>query len=85
MKIKTLALLVGAALLLQACATTEADTTVSGDMYRVKDGESLFIIAEREYGSKDEWVVLYDANKEVIGENPHMIFPGQMIVIPEMK
>jgi nucleoid-associated protein YgaU len=39
------------------------------------------LIAQEAYGSRTDWVKLYEANKDTI-ENPAMIYPGQMIVIP---
>lgn len=83
MKLKTLTLLIGSLLLLQACAST---TTVSSNnietrIHTVKSGESLHKIAEKEYGCKSHWVKIYDANKDKIGD-PLLIYPGQKIVLP---
>ncbi|MCT4575515.1 MAG: LysM peptidoglycan-binding domain-containing protein [Alphaproteobacteria bacterium] len=84
LKTKKMAVLLASALLLQACAATTATkpTDMSYDMYRVKSGESLQSIAAREYGSKSDWVHIYDLNKDTI-KNPHMIYPNQMIKLPE--
>lgn len=48
----------------------------------VQEGEWIFDIARREYGSVYDWRKIVDANKNII-ENPNMIYPGQKLVIPE--
>jgi N-acetylmuramoyl-L-alanine amidase len=47
----------------------------------VKAGDSLGRIAARYPGLS--WQALYEANKDIIGDNPDMIFPGQELVIPD--
>jgi nucleoid-associated protein YgaU len=46
--------------------------------HRVKSGDTLSAIAIRYYGDASEplWRKIYDANKEVIGGDPHQIEPG---------
>lgn len=53
--------------------------------HTVKEGDTLSGIALKYYGSasKDMWMVIYDANKAVIGDDPNRIKPGQEIKIPE--
>jgi len=48
----------------------------------VKEGEWLYDIARQEYGDKEGWQKIYDANRDKI-DNPDMIFPNQELVIPE--
>lgn len=43
-----------------------------------KDRECLWNIAGREYGNPRRWTEIYYTNKNVIGDNPHLIHPGQM-------
>ena len=52
----------------------------------VEEGETLSGIAEKYYGSgsKDNWMKIYDHNKQVIGDNPNVIKPGQRLRIPEL-
>lgn len=48
--------------------------------YRVKPGDTLSGIAAR-LGLAD-WRPLYEANREVIGPDPNLIRPGQVLVVP---
>ncbi|MEM7029548.1 MAG: LysM peptidoglycan-binding domain-containing protein [Chloroflexota bacterium] len=50
----------------------------------VQSGDSLSTIAQQFYGAATEtnWRKIYDANSELIGSNPGLIFPGQQLVIP---
>lgn len=82
MKIKTLACLAVTGLLLQACSTN-TEGPAGSKMYTVKEGETLQCIAAREYGDKGMWGDIYEANTNLI-ENPNVISPGQVIVIPKM-
>ena len=56
-----------------------AEHTVSGD-------DTLSHIALKYYGSaaKEKWMVIYEANKAVIGDNPNKVRPGQVLKIPEL-
>ena len=51
--------------------------------YTVVKGDSLSKIAKSVYGSANKWKALYDANKGVIGSNPDLIKPGQVLTIPD--
>ena len=57
----------------------KAEHTVAG-------GETLSHIALKYYGSavKDKWMIIYEANKDVIGDNPNIIRSGQVLKIPEL-
>lgn len=48
--------------------------------------ETLSHISLKYYGSavKEKWMVIYEANKAVIGDNPNRIRPGQVLKIPEL-
>lgn len=38
--------------------------------------------AKRFYGNGAKYTVIYDANRGVIGGNPNLIYPGQVLTIP---
>ena len=54
--------------------------------HTVAVGDSLRLIALKYYGpgGQENWKVIYDANKAVIGENPYILKPGQVLKIPEL-
>lgn len=49
--------------------------------YTVKAGDSLWKIAVYVYGDGARWTELYNKNKNVIGPNPNLIRPGQVLTI----
>lgn len=49
--------------------------------YTVKKGDCLCAIAKRLTGSSN-WRAIYNQNKSVIGRNPNLIYPGQVLTIP---
>jgi nucleoid-associated protein YgaU len=52
--------------------------------YTVVSGDNLSYIAKRFYGSanREDWMRIYEANREVIGDNPSLIRVGQVLKIP---
>jgi nucleoid-associated protein YgaU len=50
--------------------------------YTVVRRDCLWSLAKKFYGSGSKWPTIYNANKGVIGPNPHWIYPGQKLVIP---
>ena len=50
--------------------------------YTVKPGDSLWAIAKRILGDGSRWREIYNANVSVIGKNPNLIYPGQVLRIP---
>ncbi len=55
--------------------------------HTVASGETLSHISLKYYGSaiKDKYMIIYEANKEVIGDNPNMIKPGMVLKIPKIE
>ena len=53
-----------------------------GDIYVVKQGDTLISIAQHAYGNGNLWPLIYNANTQVIGSNPNVIQPGQVLHIP---
>lgn len=58
--------------------------TTGTQSYTVKSGDSLSAIARKLTGSTN-WQTIYEQNKAVIGSNPNMIKPGQVLTIPGAK
>jgi len=50
--------------------------------YTVKKGDSLWKIAGRVYRNPLKWPRIYRANQDKI-KNPHRIYPGQVLTIPQ--
>jgi nucleoid-associated protein YgaU len=65
----------------QAAATSSQrpDTKEQPQNYNVKPGDSLFVIAKKIYGDGNKWRELYAKNKIIIGANPNLIKPGQVL------
>ena len=51
--------------------------------YTVRPGDSLSKIAKALMGDAKKWRALYEANKDVVGSNPDLIHPGQVLKIPK--
>lgn len=50
--------------------------------YTVRAGDTLSKIAASKMGSASKWRALYAVNKKVIGSNPNLIRPGQVLKVP---
>ena len=71
----------------KASTTTQREATSSpapaaSQTYTVVKGDCLFNIAKKFYGNGSKYTVIYNANKSVIGGNPNLIYPGQVLTIP---
>lgn len=53
--------------------------------HKVVQGDTLGGISLKYYGSavKDKWMLIYEANRDVIGDNPNLIRLGTILKIPE--
>ncbi|NCE63016.1 LysM peptidoglycan-binding domain-containing protein [Pseudoflavonifractor sp. 524-17] len=54
-----------------------------GTVYTVKKGDNLWTIAKKFYGSGAGYIKIYEANRDVIGGSPNLIYPGQVFKIPQ--
>lgn len=50
--------------------------------YTVVKGDCLWNIAKKFYGNGAKYTLIYNANTGVIGSNPNLIYPGQVLIIP---
>jgi nucleoid-associated protein YgaU len=66
----------------EAMAMSKPDSGEESLFVLVKEGDTLWGIAERELGSGPRYTEIFAANREVI-VNPDLIFPGQKIRIPK--
>lgn len=51
--------------------------------YTVVEGDSLWNIAKRFYGDGAKYLNIYYANQSIIGNNPSLIYAGQVFTIPD--
>ena len=58
------------------------DSTSTPKTYTVKKGDCLYNIAKSLYGDGSKYSSIYAANKSLIGSNPNLIKPGQVLQIP---
>ena len=61
-------------------AASPAPTTAQ--TYTVVKGDCLWNIAKKFYGNGSKYSIIYNANRSVIGGNPNLIYPGQVLTIP---
>ena len=62
--------------------TVNSPTPSASQTYTVVKGDCLWNIAKKFYGNGSKYTVIYNANKGVIGGNPNLIYPGQVLTIP---
>jgi nucleoid-associated protein YgaU len=66
----------------QAAAKAEAEKYIAE--HEVVPGDNLSMISQKYYGAQSHWPKIYEANKEIIGDNPSLIRPGQRLRIPKL-
>lgn len=66
-------------------STPDSDKPIN--QHKVVAGDTLSQIALNYYGSaaKDKWMLIYEANKDIIGDNPNLIRPGMVLNIPSQE
>ncbi|WP_176554784.1 LysM peptidoglycan-binding domain-containing protein, partial [Georgenia sp. 311] len=69
-----------------------AHTDLADESYVVRPGDSLWAVAARHLGPgatvadvAAEWPRWYEANRDVVGADPGLIHPGQLLQAPEPK
>jgi LysM repeat protein len=54
---------------------------IAGSSYIVQQGDTLNSVAQQAYGDGNLWQEIYNANIQVIGNNPDVITPGTKLYI----
>ncbi len=52
--------------------------------HTVVSGETLSSISKKYYDDIGKYMKIYEANKDLIGDNPDLIKPGQELIIPKL-
>ncbi|MCK5793148.1 MAG: LysM peptidoglycan-binding domain-containing protein [Anaerolineales bacterium] len=52
--------------------------------HTVVSGETLSSISKKHYDDIGKYMKIYEANKDLIGDNPDLIKPGQELIIPKL-
>ena len=53
----------------------------AGEVYTVEEGDTLWKLAQKNYGTGTKWGMIYEANRDTIND-PKMIFADQILVLP---
>lgn len=62
----------------------EPQVAAVGGTHDVKAGDFLWKIAADKLGDAGRWPEIYALNKDVIGDNPNLILPGQKLRLPQV-
>ena len=77
--------------LLELAAEIEGVTSIDSsglevilpETYTVRAGENLRHIALRLYGDQDRWTDIYEANRDLVGDDPNNLWVGLSLTIPQ--
>lgn len=58
---------------------------LEADQYLVQPGDSLWWIAQEQFGDGGQWVDIYEVNVEVVGNNPDLIYPKMVLNISSLQ
>jgi nucleoid-associated protein YgaU len=73
----------GKKITIPAMLSTSSDAAQQqGTTYTVVAGDSLWTIAQKQWGDGTLWRAIYDANRETVGADPDLIYPNQKFTIP---
>ncbi|MBI2326354.1 LysM peptidoglycan-binding domain-containing protein [Candidatus Collierbacteria bacterium] len=56
--------------------------SIEGAKYTTVKGDHLWSIAVRAYGDGYAWTKIYNANRQIIGRNPSILFSGVELTLP---
>ena len=60
----------------------QAQAQCAADAYVVKDGDTVFTIAEARYGDPEKWTLIYYANESKLQASVFQVAPGDVLKIP---
>ena len=63
-------------------SSTPETPTEQKSTYTVIDGDCLWDIADAHLGDPTRWPEIYELNKDTIGDDPNLIYPGQVYTLP---
>lgn len=64
-------------------SSSRVDNRTNPGTHTVVKGDCLWKIAKKYYGDGAQYKKIYNANKAVIGGDPNLIYPGQVLTIPD--
>ncbi len=65
--------------------TRSTENSPEAKTHHVKPGDTLWNIAKYYYDNGSKYTIIYEANKSIIGGNPNLIYPGQVLTIPDVS
>ena len=66
----------------RAVSTVNPPAQPTSGTYTVVSGDCLWKIARQFTGNGNNWHDLYALNVDVVGSNPNLIYPGQVLTLP---
>ncbi|WP_103528994.1 LysM peptidoglycan-binding domain-containing protein [Streptomyces sp. SM12] len=63
-------------------ATESTPPATEDVLHVVQPGDSLWSITDEHRGDPEAWPEVYQANRDIVGENPNLILPGQEVTVP---
>jgi phospholipase C len=79
---KTVATVLSVAVLaLGHAVNAHAEQLTAPVLYTVRPGDSLYSIAQSQLGDGGKWRQLYEQNRSVVGNNPHLLVPGEVLTL----
>jgi nucleoid-associated protein YgaU len=63
--------------------TSHTPVPNSGRSHTVREGETLFSLAQHYYGDRDKFDLIYRVNRDQL-DSPESLKPGTVLVIPEL-
>ena len=68
----------------KARAATRNDDSLAARRHTVKEGETLYGLAQQYYGDGDKFIDIYRVNREVL-KTPDQLPPGTELLIPDLE